>query len=164
MKHSLIFIFSAFANFCFSQNDSTKTYSYPFCEYSLSNEESKLIINTTYQKTDTAMAYVVGKILDFKKNAVTYASISFENTETVANVTQSNSDGDFKIYLQPNKYKLRISAVAYSKLDINNFIVKSGELKQLEVKLGQKKSIDCGIVIISKPLSKRKLKQLNKHK
>ncbi|HEX6983108.1 MAG TPA: TonB-dependent receptor [Balneolaceae bacterium] len=75
-------------------------------------------------------AFITGKIYDQQGQLISYASVAvFDSTQSyIVTGASSDSDGSFKIDIQPGSYVLRVSYISY-KTHTEAFTVQAGETK-----------------------------------
>ncbi|NVN94198.1 MAG: hypothetical protein HXX18_02820 [Bacteroidetes bacterium] len=109
--------------------------------------ESRLINDEIVGYTDTLPAFVLGRIL-IKTISETnqliiepaiYSQITFTESNSQNHVagTATDINGYYKIYLKPNKYHVEIMNFEANTLGIDDYILNKGEIRKLDVALGQ---------------------------
>lgn len=106
--------------------------------------ESKVIQVKKINTTDTNIAIVRGHIFDLTKennvvviDTIRYGEIVFSNSTTPPNyATTSKMQGEYEMKLIPGTYKIWFTYVCHYQLIVNEFSIKAGEIKELDIGLG----------------------------
>lgn len=133
-------------------------YTYQICVKQPS-DTSKIIKNEIIGFTDTTLAVLSGQVIDETKKELQYVNVMLTNTKNKKIYGQSsNEKGEYEISIPPGKYLLKISYIGYS--DLTKIItLKTGELRKIEIMLGQEAIYITYTIKSDKKLNKRQLKK-----
>ncbi|HET6528141.1 MAG TPA: TonB-dependent receptor [Balneolaceae bacterium] len=111
-----------------------------------------LVVSQLFAQTDEA--FVTGQIIDQQQRPVSSASVAvFDSTEShIVTGASSNSNGSFKIGLQPGSYVLRITYISY-KTVTKPFEVSAGETKDFGTIMLESTSEKLGEVVVRAEVS-----------
>ena len=152
---------SFFAN---GQTDTTKKkYEYEICVYHRPKEEPKILRNERIGIADTITTFIQGKIFDNKNEPLGFSVLYLTSkTDSSKFGTFADSLGNFKLTVPADKYILSAKCVGYSDLTIDNFEVGKGEIRELNLRLGDGGAFRTYLITSDKPLGKKKLKRISK--
>jgi len=74
----------------------------------------------------------------------------------------ADSSGHFKVYLHADKYELKVRSVGYTDFTLDKLQLRSGEIRQMEIRLGNGGGYKTIGIVSDKPLNKRALKRIEK--
>ncbi|MFC5269091.1 carboxypeptidase-like regulatory domain-containing protein [Adhaeribacter terreus] len=165
MRNLTIFLFLILAG-CSSQqliqNKTGKGYEYEIC-VPYSGIESKIRNNLTKESINSDHTLIKGKIQDFSMHPVSFAVVEIKNLNSAGKTsTFSDSTGSYQHYLPTGNYKIRFLCPGYSEMIIDSIYLKSGQIQEIDVALGEASGFRTIGITSEKPLSKRKLSKMAK--
>ncbi len=134
-------------------------YTYEICVQQ-DSETSEVIKNEIIGVADTTVAFLSGQVIDKEtKEPLLYANVSLtdRNSKKVYGIA-TNKNGEYEIIAPAGNYLFVINYVGYSDLT-EKIIIGTGELRKIEVQLGQGGAFVTYEIKSDKKLNKR---QLNK--
>lgn len=158
----ILYIMLGFSLIVFAQpENSKKKYEYGICVPYKDKGKSKIVQNEIIENLDTNVTRINGKVSDYKNESIPYSIVIFKSEKDSSLIKKCFADslGNFEMYLFPSTYHLTIYCVGYVKLAVNKLQIKSGELRKVEVKLGEAGGFAEYKIWSDKPLTKRKLKR-----
>jgi hypothetical protein len=164
MKHIAYILFLVLPFVSLGQEDnSKKKYEYEICIYHKENEHSQILENKLIGIADTTIAFVSGTIVDYKNEPIGFSIIYFESVlDSTKYGGLCDSLGKYSIKIPSGKYLLKSKSVSYLDLVVNDFSISTGEIRKLDILLGDAGNHVTHSIISDKPLSKRKLNRLKR--
>lgn len=132
-------------------------YTYQICVQK-SSDPSKIIKNEVIGIADTTVAFLSGQVIDKETNKpLLYANVSLTNIEIkkVYGMT-TKEKGEYSITVPAGNYLLEVKYVGYSDLT-KNLTLGTGEMRKIEVEMGQGGAFVIYKIKSDKKLNKRKL-------
>ena len=140
-----------------------KKYEYELCIYHRAKEQPKIIKNEIIGIGDTTVAFISGTIWDYKGEPISFAVLNLLSLNGSSKFGAiADSLGNFKLHLPAGNYKLTALSIGYSSLITDDFLIGTGELRELKLQLGNAQSYKIYNIVSDKPLSKRKLNRIEK--
>jgi hypothetical protein len=164
MKHIAYILFLVLPSLSIGQEDnSKKKYEYEICIYRKESKRSQILENKLIGIADTTTAFVSGTILDYKKEPIGFSVIYFESAlDNSKYGALCDSLGKYSVKIPSGKYLLKSKSVGYSDLVVNDFSISTGEIRELDILLGDAGSYVTHSIISNKPLNKRKLNRIKR--
>ena len=133
-------------------------YEYEYC-VSTEGQQGQVISNKTIGIADTTIAWVQGKIVGPDGN-LPYASVSFFNKSRNQNFgVLSDANGEYKRSLLRGKYEVTFQSMGYRNFIIKDFALRTGQMQEIQVKLGEGGGFKTVAIKSRKPLTPKQIRK-----
>jgi hypothetical protein len=140
-----------------------KKYEYEICVYHKSTDKPALLKNQVVGIADTTLSIIRGHIYDYKNKPLAFSPVGFDNKSNGKKTgCVSDTSGSYIIFLPPGQYSMTAIFIGYSDFKLNDITTTSGQIREIEAKLGNGNGFTMHNIISDKPLSKTKLKRIER--
>lgn len=140
-----------------------KKYEYEICVYHKSTDKPALLKNQVVGIADTTLSIIRGHIYDYKNKPLAFSPVVFDNkTNNKKTGCVSDTSGGYIVFLPPGQYSMTAIFVGYSDFKLNDIATTSGQIREIDAKLGNGNGFTMHNIIADKSLSKAKLKRIEK--
>ena len=131
----------------------TRSYTYTLCVQTKSS--SRLVVNKKVGIADTTASFLRGKIVDESGlGPLIGVNIILTNCDTKEKVnTTTDSNGAYEMAFKSGKYNAEFLYPTYGDLQVDSLEFKTGEIRKMDIELGD----DGGAFVMYEIDSKRKL-------
>jgi len=135
-------------------------YNYTITIHHNPTERSYLTKDNVTGIADTSVAIVQGHVYDCRNVPLEAAYLIFSGKlDSIMKGCSTDSLGFFQVFLPADIYQVSIKSVLYTTYTIKQTEVKTGEIREMECKLGAYAGISDYIIMSDKKLSEKELEE-----
>lgn len=158
-RQIIILLLASVSSLVFGQTDAKK-YEYEICVYYKSKEKPALLKNEIIGIADTTLAIVKGRVYDYNNKPLAFSPVAFDNKAN-GKITGCVTDsiGNYQLFIPTGVYSLTVLYVGSASFTMDEIKFTSGQIRQLDVKLGNANGFKTYNIVSDKPLNKTKLRR-----